>query len=64
MSLYDYEVSKELSYKDYPFYALIMAAMRKADDTNGELLRKAFPLVWEELHRRYHSAGGKLEHER
>jgi len=31
MSRYDYEISKDI---DYPFYALIMAAMRKADSFN------------------------------
>ena len=30
MSLYDYKASRELGHSDVPFYALIMAAMRKS----------------------------------
>jgi len=34
MTRFDYETSKHLLQGDPPFYALIMAAMRKADDEN------------------------------
>lgn len=56
--LYDYIKSQKLT--DEPFYALIMAAMRGADDVNLAKLKAAFPDVWEELHARYHAPGGKL----
>ena len=63
MAFYEYTVSGELQRRDIPFYALIMAAMRRADSHNLELLKSMFPETWEELQRRYHSPGGRLEHE-
>lgn len=60
MSLFDYEVSKQLASGDPPFYALIMAAMRRADSENLECLRKAFPSVWIELITRYKLPGGVI----
>ena len=60
MSLYDYKASQQIAAEDYPFYALIMAAMRQADTGNVELLREAFPEIWEELFARYHAPGGVL----
>lgn len=64
MSHYDYECSIKIASKDYPFYALIMAAMRQADDNNTEKLRRAWPEVYEELKARYHAPGGILPHEK
>lgn len=64
MSLYDYRASQELEKKDVPFYALIMAAMRKADSTNIWKLRVAWPELWTELEARYHAQGGVLPGER
>ena len=61
MSHYDYIISQQLSASDPPFYALIMAAMRKASSTNIDKLRFAFPDVYEELLQRYHAPGGRLE---
>jgi hypothetical protein len=61
VSLYDYDRSRAL--EGEPFYALIMAAMRQADDFNLEQLRQAFPEVWEELEKRYHAPGGVLRGE-
>ena len=58
MSIYDYRQSVEVAKKDYPFYALIMAAMRQADSYNIAKLRAAWPDVWLELQDRYHSPGG------
>jgi hypothetical protein len=49
MSLYDYRASQQLAASDPPFYALIMAAMWRADTDNLEKLRDAFPRVWREL---------------
>jgi hypothetical protein len=59
MSLYDYEASRRLP-TDTPFYALIMAAMRRADTANLALLREAWPDVWAELDARYNAPGGVL----
>jgi len=63
MSLYDYKVSQEIASCGYPFYSLIMAAMRQADTDNAELLRKTFPQVWNELFARYNAPGGLLPEE-
>lgn len=45
-------------------YALIQAAMRKADTPNLEALKAAFPETWAELQVRYNSPGGLLPSER
>jgi hypothetical protein len=58
MSLHGYRVALELHAHDKPFYALIMAAMLKADTQNTAKLRHAFPDTWEELQERYNSPGG------
>lgn len=60
MSLFDYLASQKLEREDVPFYALIMAAMRKADSVNGWKLRAAWPELWTELEARYHAPGGVL----
>ena len=63
MSHYDYKESQDIDSKDYGFYALIMAAMRKADDINTERLKMVYPGVYTELKARYNAPGGKLENE-
>lgn len=60
MSLYAYQESQELATRDWGFYSLIMAAMRKADTDNLDLLKAAFPDVWRELRERYNAPGGML----
>lgn len=60
MSRYDYEKSKEVAAPDVSFAALIMAAMRKADSGNAEILRAMWPATWEELRARYDAPGGVL----
>lgn len=60
MSFYDYKQSREIVKMDPPFYALIMAAMRKADDENIMLLRLSFPQIYTELQERYNAPGGLL----
>jgi hypothetical protein len=60
MSLYDYKLSMRLGIEDPPFYALIMAAMRKADTDNLIRLKTAFPEIWIELDWRYHAPNGEL----
>lgn len=60
MSLYDYKMGLEIALHDYPFYALIQAAMRQADTDNLDKLKAAFPEVWEELQLRYNATRGIL----
>ena len=48
---------------DPSFYAIIMAAMRKADTRNLRHLKAAFPGVWNELQERYVAPGGFLSME-
>jgi len=61
MSLHEYRTSLEIQRQDYPFYALIMAAMRKADSYNMVKLKFAFPAVHGELDRRYNAGEGILK---
>jgi len=63
MSLYDYERSIEMFKADEPFYALIMAAMLKADADNCFRLQRVFPETWLELRKRYSAPGGKIDGE-
>ena len=58
MSLYGYRESLEIAKQDYGFYALIMAAMRKADSRNIEKLKQAWPDTHAELMERYNAPGG------
>lgn len=62
MSLHEYLAGLKIS-DEVPFYALIQAAMRQADDDNLAKLQSIFPEVWEELQERYNSPGGILEGE-
>lgn len=61
MSHYEYVASRDLYALDFPFYALIMAAMRGADGVNLGKLRAAWPEVWAELDARYNAPGGMLD---
>ena len=58
MSLYDYQRSQKIT--NEPFYALIMAAMRQADDLNLETLKDGFPDIYKELEARYNAPDGVL----
>lgn len=60
MSHYDYYRSIQIAIQNEPFYALIMAAMRQADDRNLERLQRAFPETWRELLARMHTGDGRL----
>jgi hypothetical protein len=60
VNLYDYLCSIEIAKHDWPFHALIMAAMRQADTDNLNWLRAGFPAVWDQLHARYYAPGGVL----
>lgn len=61
MSLYDYRSSLKILREDYLFYALIMAAMRRADTDNLNRLKIAFPDTWNELKERYNAPGGIIK---
>jgi hypothetical protein len=63
MSLYDYRTSREIA-DHYPFYALIMTAMRQADDKNLIKLQEAFPETWKELKQRYDAPEGLIGKEK
>lgn len=58
LSHYDYEAGRRLAGEG--FYALLSAAMRRADSANADRLRAAFPGVWSDLQARYDSPGGYL----
>lgn len=60
MSYHEYAIGREIAGQDFPFYALIQAAMRKADTENLDRLRQAFPEVWAELRERYYARGGRI----
>jgi hypothetical protein len=57
---FEYEASKRIDLLDAPFYALVMAAMRAADEENLRRLRLGFEDVWQELQARYNAPGGVL----
>jgi hypothetical protein len=59
MGIVEYRESIGLS--SHSFYALIMAAMRQADDSNLSKLKAAFPKVHQELLQRYNAPGGALD---
>ena len=60
MSYPTYKIGQEIAAKDYPFYALIQAAMRQAGSDDVAKLRAVYPSVWNELQRRYNAPGGFL----
>lgn len=60
MSHYDYCRSQDIILDNWPFYALIMAAMRQADTDNLALLREAFPETCAELRARINAPNGVL----
>ena len=63
MSFYDYRASQEIAQRDEPFYALIMAAARKADTDNLDRLSAMWPETVDELRQRYDAPGGLLPDE-
>ncbi len=60
MSYYDYKQSVYIELKQYPFYAIIMAAMRQADTPNLAMLESCWPETWAELQARYNAPDGLL----
>ena len=64
VSYEDYKIGKELSRKDYSFYALLQATMRQADTENLQKLTLLFPETRKELAHRITSPEGLLPEER
>ena len=66
MSLYEYIRSVEVTAQvaTEPFYAVVMALMRLADDENRAKLQEMWPDVWAELQARYMAGGGVLPGDR
>ena len=60
MSMHEYMMSQKIELEGYPFYGLIMAAMRQADDVNRHKLMLAWPDEYDELKARYNAPGGVL----
>lgn len=60
MTLHEYRTSRLIEAEQYPFYAVVMAAMRQADSLNVSKLRAAFPDAWDELQARYDAPRGIL----
>ncbi len=58
MSLHAYHVNRAIMVNDPPFYALIMAAMSKADTDNLIKLQTVFQDTWLELQARYEAPMG------
>lgn len=58
--LHAYKQSKEISKSDPDFYALIFAAIRKADDFNLRRLESVFPDAVAEFRERYNAPGGRI----
>lgn len=63
MTLHDYKLSRELHAQEWPFYALLMAAIRQADTANMARFQLAFPEVVVELQARHDAPGGRLSHD-
>jgi hypothetical protein len=64
MTLFEYQEGLDLGKRDPSFYALIQAAMRKADTENLEMLKGCWPKTYEELLKRYNAPGDILPEER
>jgi hypothetical protein len=60
MSRIDYHLAVDLKNADVPFYALVMAAMMRADSDNIEILKTGWPEVWREVQARWKAPGGAL----
>ena len=61
MSFFDYRTSAQMG--EASFYALIMAAYRRADSKNAALIQAAWPDVVTEVRERYNLPGGMYPHE-
>jgi hypothetical protein len=63
MSLFDYIQAQEIESKDYPFYALLMSLIRRADTNNLAKLELMWPDIVDEFRQRYNAPGGRLVEE-
>lgn len=63
MSHYDYIKGREIILCDPPFYAIIQAAMRKADTENLLRLQRQWPDTWQELQARHDLPNGLFPNE-
>lgn len=60
MSILDYLESQTLSAQDHSFDAMLFAMIRKADNTNLEKIKNAWPEKYQEFLARYNAPGGAL----
>jgi hypothetical protein len=60
MNWLSYQTGVRLARADVDFYALVIAAMIRADTTNAARLRSVFPELWDETQRRYDAPGGLI----
>lgn len=51
LSVFDYQESLRIEIRGAPFYAVLAAAMRRADSENLERLRFMFPIIYTDLER-------------
>ncbi len=64
MSHHDFLEGRDITMRPtISFYGIIQAAMREADTDNLELLKAAWPTVWEEFQLRRNAQGGYLPEE-
>jgi hypothetical protein len=61
LNYHEWRAARELHRQDVPFYALIVAALWKADTGNAERLREAFPDTCAMAQARYDAPGGLLD---
>jgi hypothetical protein len=61
--LHTYRAAVKLNQQDWPYYALLQAAMLRGDSDNAAKLRGAWPELWAELEARYNAPGGLLDGE-
>jgi hypothetical protein len=61
MSLHDYRQAHDIGRNpDNTFASMIMAAAIKADKRNSDVLKEAFPAIWNETEKRFSAPGGRL----
>jgi hypothetical protein len=61
LDYFEWQAARALHRQDVPFYALIAAALWKADTYNANELRHAFPDTCALAQKRYDAPGGLLD---
>jgi len=61
MGLTNYQLANDITSRNYPFRAVIMAAMIKAAPHDLIRLKSVFPAIWKQWYRSYHRAHGGLD---